>query len=90
MCIGERRWDEDKLKILFTPHMVFAITTISLDITDCEDKLIWEEERNDIYTVCLGYNFMMKNMLGGHRFEDVGDWNSLWKARVPPNIINFI
>ena len=87
---GERRWDEDKLKVLFIPQMVSEITAIPLDITNGEDKLIWGDECNGIYTVRSGYNFMMSKMLGGHRCEVVGDWSSLWKARVPPKIRNFI
>ncbi|GAU38829.1 hypothetical protein TSUD_356800 [Trifolium subterraneum] len=48
-----------------------------------EDKVVWEEERNECYSVKSGYKLAMRYIIGSDKYHVVGNWNGVWKAQAP-------
>ncbi|GAU50368.1 hypothetical protein TSUD_284660 [Trifolium subterraneum] len=48
-----------------------------------EDKVVWEEERNECYSVKSGYKLAMRYIIGSDNYHVVGNWNGIWKAQAP-------
>ncbi|GAU15094.1 hypothetical protein TSUD_08320 [Trifolium subterraneum] len=48
-----------------------------------EDKVVWEEERNECYSVKSGYKLAMRYIIGSDKYHVAGNWNGIWKAQAP-------
>ncbi|GAU25843.1 hypothetical protein TSUD_31070 [Trifolium subterraneum] len=48
-----------------------------------EDKVVWEEERNECYSVKFGYKLAMRYIIVSDKYHVVGNWNGIWKAQAP-------
>ncbi|GAU32086.1 hypothetical protein TSUD_53540 [Trifolium subterraneum] len=48
-----------------------------------EDKVVWEEERDECYSVKSGYKLAMRYIIGSDKYHVVGNWNGIWKAQAP-------
>ncbi|GAU32137.1 hypothetical protein TSUD_218880 [Trifolium subterraneum] len=48
-----------------------------------EDKVVWEEERNECYSVKSGYKLAMRYLIGSDKYHVMGNWNGIWKAQAP-------
>ncbi|GAU49341.1 hypothetical protein TSUD_184240 [Trifolium subterraneum] len=48
-----------------------------------EDKVVWEEERNECYSVKSGYKLVMRYIIGSDKYHVAGNWNGIWKAQAP-------
>ncbi|GAU39306.1 hypothetical protein TSUD_119110 [Trifolium subterraneum] len=48
-----------------------------------EDKVVWEEERNECYSVKSGYKLAMRYIIGSDKYHVRGNWNGIWKAQAP-------
>ncbi|MCH89075.1 RNA-directed DNA polymerase (Reverse transcriptase) [Trifolium medium] len=51
-----------------------------------EDKLIWSEESNGIYSVRSGYRKLMEEKRLMNRPRERDGWGSLWKIQAPPKV----
>ncbi|MCI33786.1 ribonuclease H protein, partial [Trifolium medium] len=49
-----------------------------------EDKVIWSEESDGIYSVRSGYRKLLKERNPSHRPREEDAWGALWKAQAPP------
>ncbi|GAU47118.1 hypothetical protein TSUD_98950 [Trifolium subterraneum] len=49
----------------------------------CEDKVVWEEERNGCYSVKSGYKLAMRYIISSDKYHVAGNWNGIWKAQAP-------
>jgi hypothetical protein len=61
-----KQWDADKINLLFSKKEANKILGVPLLHTGKEDKLIWNEENDGIYSVRSGYRKLMKDR---KRFE---------------------
>jgi hypothetical protein len=59
MLDGERKWDANKIKNLFSSETVNSILSMNLFQEVREDKFIWEGEKDGKYTVRAGYRSIM-------------------------------
>lgn len=75
---------------LFSPHVAQNILSVPLIPNVEVDTLMQTDERRGIYSVQLGYNFMMRNLKGVDKVYVEGDWGSIWRAEVPPKVRNLI
>jgi hypothetical protein len=69
---------------LFPIEMAHDIVTVPLFGLAREDKLIWSEEEDGIYSVRTRYKKLMEaNNKGNVPGRDVG-WSGIWKILAPP------
>jgi hypothetical protein len=84
MLPNAKQWDGEKIKYLFSDHEAKRILVVPLLNVVTEDKLVWCEERDGIYSVRSGYRKLMeeKKLLNRPRREE--GWGCLWKIQAPP------
>jgi hypothetical protein len=54
MLLGFKRWDSEKINLLFLEVVARSILVVPLLDVIQEDKLIWNEERDGLYSVRSG------------------------------------
>jgi ribonuclease HI len=79
-----KRWDEDKIYSIFSREVAREILAVPLLDLVREDKLIWSEENNGVYSVRTGYRKLMKDKNKCYGPREVGGWSCLWKIHAPP------
>jgi ribonuclease HI len=79
-----KRWDEDKIHSIFSREVAREILAVPLLDLVREDKLIWNEENNGVYSVRTGYRILMKDKNKGYGSREVGGWSCIWKIHAPP------
>jgi ribonuclease HI len=77
-------WDENKINSLFPIDVAQEIITVPLFEVVREDKLIWSEEKDGVYSVRTGYRKFMEANNKGYRGGRVEGWSSIWKIHAPP------
>jgi ribonuclease HI len=77
-------WDDNKIYSLFSLEVAQDILTVPLFDLVREDKLIWSEEKDGVYSVRSGYRKIMEAKNRGYRLERDDGWSSIWKIRAPP------
>jgi ribonuclease HI len=55
-----------------------------------EDKLIWDEESDGVYSVKSGYRKLMRERDGRWRPRAREEWGRLWKVQAPPKAKHFL
>ncbi|XP_045802481.1 uncharacterized protein LOC123896083 [Trifolium pratense] len=60
---GEKKWNVAKIQSLFSPDMAEAIMDVPLFPMINNDKLIWDGDKNGVYTVRVGYKLVMTELL---------------------------
>ncbi|PNX60204.1 ribonuclease H, partial [Trifolium pratense] len=48
-----------------------------------EDKVVWEEERNESYSVKSGYKLVMRYIIRSDKYHVAGNWTDIWQAQAP-------
>ncbi|GAU34017.1 hypothetical protein TSUD_393630 [Trifolium subterraneum] len=76
-------WNIDKVRNLFSEDVAKRILETPLVSSVHEDKVVWEEERNECYSVKSGYKLAMCYIIGNDTYHVAGNWNGIWKAQVP-------
>jgi hypothetical protein len=79
-----KRWDEGKINSLFPIEVAHDILDVPLLELVREDKLIWSEENNGVYSVRSGYRKIMKENNRGYGTRNEEGWNNIWKVHTPP------
>jgi ribonuclease HI len=79
-----KRWDENKIYSMFSLEDAHDILTVPLFDLVREDKLIWKEENNGVYSVRSGYRKLMEVENRGYCSGRDDGWRSLWKIHAPP------
>jgi ribonuclease HI len=79
-----KRWDEGKINSLFSIEVAHDILDVPLLALVREDKLIWSEENNGVYSVRSGYRKIMKENNRGYGRRNGEGWNNIWKINTPP------
>jgi len=90
MMQGERRWDEAKIQHLFSNGVAAAILAVPLPLDEKDDRVSWSEDLHGNYSVRSGYKLAVQEQINWDRSHVMGDWNSLWRAHVPPKVRNLI
>jgi hypothetical protein len=79
-----KRWDEDKINSLFPLDVAHDIIAVPLLEVVTEDRLIWKEEKDGMYSVRSGYRNYMKQRNRGYGENKGEGWSSIWKIHAPP------
>ncbi|GAU46371.1 hypothetical protein TSUD_141290 [Trifolium subterraneum] len=72
-----------KVRNLFSRDVAEKILETPLFSSVCEDKVVWDEERNGCYSVKSGYKLDMRYLIGSDKYHVMGNWNGIWKAQAP-------
>ncbi|GAU10088.1 hypothetical protein TSUD_423070 [Trifolium subterraneum] len=78
-----KAWSIVKVQNLFSKDVAENILKTPLVSSVREDKVVWEEERNECYSVKSGYKLAMRYIIGSDKYHVVGNWNGIWKAQAP-------
>ncbi|GAU43908.1 hypothetical protein TSUD_88810 [Trifolium subterraneum] len=76
-----KAWNIAKVRNLFSRDVAESILETPLVNSVCEDKVVWEEERNGFYSVKFGYKLAMRYIIGSDKYHVAGNWNDIWKAQ---------
>jgi hypothetical protein len=79
-----KRWDEEKINSLFPIDVAHEILVVPLLELVRDDKLIWSEENDGVYSVRSGYRKLMKVRNRGYGPRSVEGWSSVSKIHAPP------
>jgi len=55
-----------------------------------DDRLVWTKENDGEYSVRSAYKMCMQELLDVNHFKAQGNWDLIWKLKVPPKVKNFI
>ncbi|MCH80328.1 polynucleotidyl transferase ribonuclease H fold [Trifolium medium] len=83
MLSGERKWGHEKIYLLFKWPEAEAIFSVPLIEGIQEDRLIWNEEQDGLYSVQSGYRKMKENRWRAEAWA-AEPWGWLWKIQAPP------
>ncbi|GAU13374.1 hypothetical protein TSUD_175260 [Trifolium subterraneum] len=72
-----------KVRNLFSRDVAEKILETLLVSLVREGKVVWEEERNECYSVKSGYKLVMRYLIGNNKYHVMGNWNGIWKAQAP-------
>jgi hypothetical protein len=90
MVSNMKVWDKSKIESIFPIHVARCILKILLFGTLENDKLVWVDNANGIYSVKSGYKVMM-NITGlSHAVNQQEEWKDLWNIRAPPKAKNLL
>jgi hypothetical protein len=79
-----KKWDDEKINTLFPSETAREVLAVPLLELVREDRLIWSEENNGIYSVRSGYKRIMKERNKGYGRRSEEGWGSIWKLHTPP------
>jgi hypothetical protein len=79
-----KRWDVDKINSLFPREVALDIVAVPLLDVVKEDRLVWKEEKDGLYSVRSGYRKFLKEKGRGVGGDSIDGWSSLWKIHAPP------
>ncbi|GAU14651.1 hypothetical protein TSUD_97150 [Trifolium subterraneum] len=78
-----KAWNIVKVRNLFSRDVAEKILETPLVSSVREDKVVWDEERNECYSVKSGYKLAMRYLIGSDKYHVMGNWNGIWKAQAP-------
>ncbi|GAU43244.1 hypothetical protein TSUD_241350 [Trifolium subterraneum] len=78
-----KAWNIGMVRNLFSKDVAEKILETPLVSSVREDKVVWEEERNECYSVKSGYKLAMRYIIGSDKYHVMGNWNGIWKAQAP-------
>lgn len=90
MIPSSREWNHEIIVNIFEDRDAKAILEIPLRQWHIHDTRIWNFSKDGNYTVKTGYHVAMSldENLESRRIQ--GNWNSLWKIKVPQKINQFL
>jgi hypothetical protein len=84
MVPNVKLWDKCRIESIFPTHIAKRIFEIPLFDTLEDDKLVWVDNTNGVYSVKSGYKVML-NITGKlHEVSLHESWHSLWNISAPP------
>ncbi|CAL1387308.1 unnamed protein product [Linum trigynum] len=96
ICQGEGRWCDTKLSQWFDPSTCRTIKAIPLPRQNMEDKMIWHDTKDGVFTVKSAYHLAVSldRRKGGWKslasWMDKASWVRLWNANIPPKLKVFV
>ncbi|KAK2361157.1 hypothetical protein QL285_086341 [Trifolium repens] len=79
-----KQWDVEKINSLFPIEVAHVIREVPLVQVVHDDRLIWSEETNGVYSVRSGYRRIMKDKNKGYVRRGGEGWSNIWKVHTPP------
>ncbi|GAU12879.1 hypothetical protein TSUD_73660 [Trifolium subterraneum] len=64
-----KAWNIVKVRNLFSRDVAEKILETPLVSSVCEDKVVWDEERNGCYSVKFGYKLVMRYLIGSDKYH---------------------
>jgi hypothetical protein len=55
-----------------------------------DDKVVWQEEWNGLYSVKSGYHITLRDVVPLYQHHVPGDWNRLWKVHTLHKACNVV
>lgn len=83
-------WRVDLLHQLFPLEDVHSIINTPLYKEVEEDRRVWRYDKRGAYTVKSAYRLCMTIAEHNNEWRVAGDWDALWKLKVPPKIRVFL
>jgi ribonuclease HI len=90
MLPSMKQWDLDKVNLLFSEEMASKVLSVPLLDLVQEDKLIWDEEKDGVYSVKSGYRKLMRAREERYRPRGRNEWGRIWKIQAPPKAKHFL
>jgi len=87
---NNHNWDYNVINYYFDPETVQKILKTLLFRQEEEDQLIWRAEKNGHYFVRSAYRICMEEIAGNSHLHRAGNWDSIWRIKVPPKVKNLI
>ncbi|KAK2427088.1 hypothetical protein QL285_025690 [Trifolium repens] len=84
MLPNMKKWDVDKINSLFPREVAHDIVAVPLLEVVTEDRLVWKEEKDGMYSVRSGYRKFLKEKDGGCGGNNMEGWSSIRKIHAPP------
>ncbi|KAK2413785.1 putative mitochondrial protein [Trifolium repens] len=81
---NSKQWDVGKINSLFPLEVAQNILDVPLVELVREDRLIWSEENNGVYSVRSGYRKLMKKKNSRHGQQGGEGWRNIWRLHAPP------
>jgi ribonuclease HI len=81
---NSKQWDVAKINSLFPLEVAHNILDVPLLELVREDRLVWSEENNGVYSVRSGYRKLMKEKNSGHGQQGGDGWRNIWRLHAPP------
>lgn len=85
-----KEWEFDKIVELFSTEGVHAIIQTPLFPSVQEDKVVWQEESNGLYSVRSGYRIAAREVVPSTHYYVQGEWNAIWKVQAPHKAQNLL
>jgi len=82
--------DVDKIVKKNSVEGVRAILETPLFGSIQEDKVLWQEKRNGLYSVKTGYRIAVREIVPLYQHHVPGEWNKLWKDNAPHKACNLL
>jgi ribonuclease HI len=90
MLDGRNEWDRRKVEDLFMREEAGKILSIPLFDSNREDKLVWDGDKDGIYSVRMGYRSLMKETWERVANREGKCWERLWRINAPPKCIHLL
>ncbi|XP_058746446.1 uncharacterized protein LOC131619358 [Vicia villosa] len=78
-----KQWDVGKVNSLFDHVGAASILRVPLVEDVVEDRLVWHEEKNGVYSVKSGYRLWRGVQSRSTHYDMGGNWKSLWNISAP-------
>lgn len=88
--IGEKAWDADIVRDLFTVEEARCILGIQLSSREEEDYWYWLKEKSGDYSVKSAFRWLQGQKEGVVNEREGQVWKKLWQMKLPPKIKDFI
>lgn len=84
MMTHGKKWDVQKICLLFNHDVANEILKVPLLEEVSEDCMVWKKEQNENCSVKTTYKLVRSSQSNHINHMVEGDWSSLWNIKAPP------
>ena len=85
---GTNEWDAELIQELFLPDDVNSILSLPAGHSNTADRLVWNFEKNGLFSVRSGYRIAFSQLFGYDRHPV--SWICFWSFHIPPKVKSFM
>lgn len=89
LLASSKTWDGAVINELFPTVTASQILTTPLYTTVSDEQRMWWLETSGVSLVRSAYKLIMNTILDTGNLRVEGEWRSLWKLKIPPNVKQF-